>query len=154
MSTYSFEDEFNSEYYDSFEYEAPTFTSKKSDLTGKTHYAGDNEFEHKFKQRLLYGERIPQPITGNVVNNTFEGIGDRLKNMFSDNSGTGSREKFVTIPNWSVISGSVVGDGSTQGVVIRIVVILYIILFIMGLFIMKDLNEIRTDLKILNAKIK
>jgi hypothetical protein len=74
--------------------------------------------------------------------------------MFSDNSGTGSREKFVTIPNWSVISGSVVGDGSTQGVVIRIVVILYIILFIMGLFIMKDLNEIRTDLKILNAKIK
>lgn len=154
MSTYSFEDEFNTDFADSFGYESPEFTIKSSDLTGKRHYAGADEFEHKFKQRLLYPERIPQPLTKIAPDSKFEGIGDRLKKYFNDDKSGMDNENFTTIPNWSIIRQNVVGDGSGRGIVIRIMIILYVILFIMGLFIMKDLNEIRTELKVLNAKIK
>lgn len=152
MSVYSFEDEFNTDFADSFGYETPEFVVKHSDLTGKQHYGGANEFEHKFGERLLYPAKIPQPLSRIEPDVKFEGIGDRLKYYFSENAP--KIDNFVTIPNWSVVRNKVVGDGSGRGLVIRIVIILYIILFVMGLFIMKDLNEIRTDLKILNAKVK
>jgi len=164
MSTYTFEDDFNSDFADSYGYESPEFSLKYSDLTGKQHLAGENEFEHKFKQRLLYAEKIPQPLTKNTPENKFEGIGDRLKYYFSGSGVSGSgvsggvsnisgTEQFATIPNWYILANKIIGE-NRKDLIIRIVIILYILLIVMNLFIMKDINELKIEIKVLNAKIK